>query len=70
MRPTLKHHLIQHNISNSPISQIHVNTWEYKDHAEWMDKIHPGDQIVVHAIGGLKQKIVVKYVRVDVYCAW
>ena len=69
MRPTLKHCLIQSNISHSCISQIHVNTWEYKDHAEWMDQIHPGDQIAVHAIGGEFESNIVDFVQIDIYYA-
>ena len=68
-RLSTKSRLIQPNVSNSSISRIHVNTWEYKDHANWMDKIHPGDVISVHAIGGY-MKNVVDFVRMDIYCAW
>ena len=71
MRPTLEHRRIQDNVTNSPISRIHVNTWEYKDHSEWMDQIYPGDQIVVNAIGSYDGSIVnvVEFVRMDIYCA-
>ena len=65
------HRLLQQNVGSSPISRIHVNTWEYKDHSEWMDQIYPGDQIVVNAIGSQHSSIenVVELVRMDIYCA-
>ena len=65
-----KRRVIQYNVSNSPISRIHVNTWEYKDHAKWMDEIHPGDEIVVHAVRPTGVINVVEFVRMDIYCAW
>ena len=70
IRPHFDHHLIQLNVCHSPISRIHVNTWEYEDHTEWMDEIHPGDEIVVYAIRGLWGTNVVQFARIDVYCAW
>ena len=63
------HRLLQQNIASSPISRIHVNTWEYQDHAEWMNQIHPGDQIAVHAIGGEFESNIVDFVQMDIYYA-
>lgn len=72
IRPPFARCLIHHNVcdSQAPVSRIHVNTWEYTDLAEWMDELHPGDSIVVHAINGQFSQNIVDFVRMDVYCAW
>lgn len=69
-RASLQPRVIQCNVSDSSISQIHVNTWEYKDHADWMNEIHPGDLISVQAKGGVYGNNVVDFVRMDIYSAW
>ena len=72
-RPSPKPRLIQRNAqAKSPVSpsRIHVNTWEYKDHADWMNEIHPGDLISVDTQAGWPRKNVVDFVRMDIYCAW
>ena len=65
-----KPRLVQRNVSNTSISRIYVNTWERKDHVEWMDGIYPGDQIGVHGISGWHADNTIELVRIDVYCAW
>ena len=69
-RPPLEQQVIQTNVTYSPISRVHVNTWEYKDHTEWMDKIHPGDEIALLATGNYPYTNVIEFARIDVYCAW
>ena len=66
----LKPRLVQLNVSNSPISRIHVNTWEGKDHGDWMNEVHPGDLISVHAMAEVLKNNVVDFTRIDIYCAW
>ena len=55
-------------------SRIHVNTWNYKEHADWMKHIKPGHTITVSARHHFQRPLfiesIVSFIRIDVYCAW